>query len=85
MSSDRQTRFREHHNRRVRQLRSNINSLPDELRPQFQEWLDEKNQQCLQIQEAAQSTRNIAGDLALAAAHAAFHLEVTWREVNGSC
>ena len=82
MSSDRRTKFRERYRRQLSQLRLTIDSLPDELRPHFQTLLDEKEQECLRLQEEAELACNIANDLALAASHAAFHLEATWREVQ---
>ncbi len=82
MSSDRRTRFRECYRRQLRQLRLTIDSLPDELRPHFQTLLDEKEQECLRLQQEAERACNIADDLTLAATHAAFHMEATWREVQ---
>jgi len=84
MSGDRRTRFRERHLRQLKQLRVTIDSLPDELRPHFHTLLDEKEQECLRLRKEAQRTCDIADDLALAATHAAFHLEATWREVQQS-
>ena len=82
MSGDRRTRFRERHLRQLKQLRVTIDSLPDELRPHFQTLLDRKEQECLRLQEEAERTCDIADDLALAATHAAFHIEATWRELT---
>lgn len=85
MSGDRRTKFRERYRRQLKQLRVTVDSLPDELRPHFQTLLDEKERECLRLQEEAQRTCDIADDLTLAATHAAFHLEATWREVKEGC
>ncbi len=84
MSSDRHARFRDRYNRQVKQLRSKIDSLPEEARPHLHALLDEKDRACRLLQETAQSTCNFTDDLSLAATRAAFHLEATWREVKES-
>jgi len=82
MSSDRRKRFSERYQRQLGQLRLTIDSLPEELRPHFHVLLDEKEEECLRLQEKARRACDIADDLSLAATHAAFHLEATWGEVN---
>ena len=84
MSGDRHTRFRQRYDRQLRQLRLTIDALPDELRPHFQTLLDEKERECLRLQEKAKLACDVADDLTLVATHAAFHLEATWREVKES-
>ena len=84
MSSDRQARFKERYDRQLRQLRLTIDSLPEELRPHFHALVDQKEREYARLQKKAQRTCDIADDLALAATHAAFHLEATWREVQQS-
>lgn len=82
MASDRRTKFRERFRRQLRQLRLAIDSLPDELRPHLYALADEKEQECLRLQEEAEHACDVADDLTLAATHAAFHIEATWREVQ---
>jgi hypothetical protein len=82
MPEDRRTRFRQRFRHQLSQLQVKIDSLPDELRSHFRTLLDEKEQECLRLQEKAQVACDIADDLTLAATHAAFHLEATWREVK---
>jgi len=84
MSSDRQARFKERYDRQLRQLRLTIDSLPDELRPHFHALADQKERECSRLQLKARRTCDIADDLALAATHAAFHLEASWREMKES-
>ena len=61
-----------------------IDSLPEELRPNLQALADQKEQECLRLQEKAQIACDLADDLSLAATHLAFHLEATWRELKES-
>ncbi len=66
----------------MNQLRTKVDSLPEILRPHFHSLLDQKEQECLQLQETTEHTCDLADDRSLAATHAIFSLEVAWRELQ---
>jgi len=73
---------RENFQHQIEQLRTKVDSLPDDLRPHFLSLLDQKEKDCLRLRDEMERTCSLADDLSLKATHVMFSLEATWREVQ---
>ena len=71
---------RENFHRQVEQLRTKVDSLPEDLRPHFRLLLEQKEEECLRLRKEMERTCDLADDLSLKATHVMFSLEATWRE-----
>ena len=84
MSSDRRKAFLENYPNRLAELRSKIESLPEQQRPFFHSAVDEAERQHHRTQEQCAKIRNIDADLGLIVEHTKFHVEACRRELRQS-
>ena len=63
-------------------LRSKVELLPEEQRPEFRAALDEADQQHTGMQRKCATLRDVAGDIGLSVAYAKFHVEACRREAQ---
>ncbi len=82
ISSDRTRAFRENYPKRLAELRSKIESLPEQQRPFFHWAVDDAQHQHNRMQKRCASIRDTDADLGLIVAHAKFHVAACRRELR---
>ncbi len=82
MSSDRRKALRKDYPKRLAELRSKIESLPEQQRPFFHSAVDDAEHQHNRMQKQCASIRDLDADLGLIVAHAKFHVAACRRELR---
>ncbi len=82
MSSSSRTVLLENYPKRLAELRSKIESLPEQQRPFFHSAVDGAEQQHNRIQKQCARIRDLEADLGLIVEHTKFHVEACRRELR---